>query len=200
MSNELNEKKVAILATNGFEHSELFKPKQALEEKGCDVKIISLESGNIKSWQDGNWGEDIPVDVTVQEANAEDYDALVLPGGVINPDILRTHSEAVNFVKDFFSNETQKPVAAICHGPWMLIEADVVKNRKATSYSSIKTDMINAGADWSDEEVVVDKGLITSRKPEDLDAFIDAIVEEIKEGRHEIPDRAQQSASPSPSA
>ncbi|WP_417356349.1 type 1 glutamine amidotransferase domain-containing protein [Flavobacterium sp.] len=178
------EKRVAILATNGFEESELQSPKEYLEEQGWTAEIVSPESGTIKSWTNGNWGKDFKVDRTVSEASASDYHALVLPGGVINPDLLRRDKKAVQLIKDFF--EQKKPVAAICHGPQMLIEADVVDGRKITSFSSVKTDLINAGAEWVDEEVVVDNGLVTSRTPNDLPAFNKKMVEEIKEGKHEL--------------
>ncbi|MBU2929607.1 type 1 glutamine amidotransferase domain-containing protein [Winogradskyella psychrotolerans] len=179
----LNKKTVAILATNGFEESELSEPKKALEEAGAEVHIVSLESGEIKSWADGNWSNSYKVDKTLESVSQKDYNALVLPGGQINPDILRKNTSAVSFVKSFFENH--KPVAAICHGPWLLAEADVLKGRKITSYSSIKTDMINAGANWVDEEVVVDSGLVTSRSPKDLPAFNSKLVEEVYEGKHE---------------
>lgn len=178
------EKRVAILATNGFEESELQSPKEYLEEQGWTAEIVSPESGTIKSWTNGNWGKDFKVDCTVSEASASDYHALVLPGGVINPDLLRRDKKAVQLIKDFF--EQKKPVAAICHGPQMLIEADVVDGRKITSFSSVKTDLINAGAEWVDKEVVVDNGLVTSRTPNDLPAFNKKMVEEIKEGKHEL--------------
>ena len=178
------EKRVAILATNGFEESELQSPKEHLEQQGWTAEIVSPESGTIKSWTNGNWGKDFKVDRTVSEASASDYHALVLPGGVINPDLLRRDKKAVQLIKDFF--EQKKPVAAICHGPQMLIEADVVDGRKITSFSSVKTDLINAGAEWVDEEVVVDNGLVTSRTPNDLPAFNKKMVEEIKEGKHEL--------------
>lgn len=179
----LDRKNVAILATNGFEESELKEPKNALEKAGANVHIVSLEKGEIKSWKDGNWSTKYKVDKTLNEVSQADYNALVLPGGVINPDLLRANKEAVNFVKSFFENH--KPVAAICHGPWLLAEADVLKDRNITSYKSIKTDMINAGANWSDEEVVVDAGLVTSRNPNDLPAFNAKLVEEVYEGKHE---------------
>ena len=177
-------KKVAILATNGFEESELKSPKEYLEQQGWTAEIVSPESGTIKAWADGNWGKEYKVDRTVEEVTSGDYHALVLPGGVINPDHLRRSEKAVAFVKSFF--EEKKPVAAICHGPQTLIEADVVDGRKVTSFSSIKTDLKNAGANWVDEEVVVDNGLVTSRTPDDLPAFNKKMVEEIKEGKHEL--------------
>jgi protease I len=175
-------KKIAILATNGFEESELTSPKKYLEEQGWTAHIVSPESGTIKSWDEKDWGSKFDVDKTLDEASASDYDALVLPGGVINPDTLRTNEKAL-FIRDFFNDK--KPVAAICHGPQLLISADVVKGRKVTSYPSVSIDLKNAGAIWSDEEVVTDQGLVTSRSPKDLPAFNKKMVEEIKEGRHE---------------
>ena len=177
-------KKVAILATHGFEESELSSPKQYLEQQGWTAHIVSPESGSIKSWAEKDWGKEYTVDKTLDEVSSGDYHALVLPGGVINPAHLRVNEKAVAFVKSFF--EEKKPVAAICHGPWTLINADVVKGRKMTSYKSIKQDLVNAGANWVDEEVVVDNGLVTSRQPDDLPAFNKKMVEEIKEGKHEL--------------
>lgn len=176
-------KKIAILATNGFEESELSSPKQALENEGWETHIVSPESGTIKSWSGKDWGKDFKVDKLLADANAADYNALVLPGGVINPDKLRTNEKALAFVQHFFMEG--KPVAAICHGPQTLISAEVVKGRKLTSFPSIKTDLINAGAEWHDKEVVVDKGLVTSRNPDDLPAFNKKMIEEIKEGKHQ---------------
>ena len=180
----LNKKTVAILATNGFEESELREPKEALEKAGADVHIISEKSGEIKSWADGNWGKSYKVDKTLDEVSQSDYNALMLPGGVINPDTLRRNEKAVKFVKSFFENK--KPVGAICHAPWLLAEADVLEGRKVTSFYSIKKDLINAGAKWVDEEVVVDEGLVTSRNPNDLPAFNNKLVEEVYEGKHEM--------------
>jgi protease I len=179
----LNKKKVAILATNGFEESELKEPKKALEKAGAEVHIVSPESGTIKSWKDGNWSTEYTVDKILSEAVESDYNGLVLPGGVINPDTLRRNETAIDFIRSFFKNH--KPVAAICHAPWLLAEADVLEGREITSFNSIKTDMINAGANWIDKEVVVDQGLVTSRNPKDLPAFNSKIVEEIYEGKHE---------------
>ncbi|MFC4740955.1 type 1 glutamine amidotransferase domain-containing protein [Flavobacterium ponti] len=176
-------KKIAILATNGFEEIELTSPKEALEKEGWQTEIISPESGSIKAWATTDWGKSYEVDKKIVDANPSDYNALLLPGGVINPDSLRTNQHALKFVKDFF--EKGKPVAAICHGPQTLINAEVVKGRKMTSYPSIKEDLINAGAEWHDKEVVVDKGLVTSRNPDDLPAFNKKMIEEIKEGKHE---------------
>jgi len=178
----LNGKKVAILVADGFEQVELTSPKQALEEAGAKTHIISPKHDKVKGWEHTEWGDEFPVDVPLEQANANDYDALLLPGGVMNPDKLRTSKQAVQFVRNFF--EQQKPVAAICHGPWVLVEADVVKGRKVTSYESIQTDLKNAGANWVDQEVVVDQGLVTSRKPDDLPAFNRKLVEEIAEGQH----------------
>ena len=180
----LNGKKIAILATEGFEESELAEPMQALVDAGAEVDLVSLKEGEIRSWKEDDWGDTYKVDVTVANANPDDYNGLLLPGGVINPDRLRKNKAAVEFVKGFFMENKQKPVAAICHGPWMLAEAGVVKGRKLTSYGSIKTDLINAGAKWVDEEVVVDRGLVTSRSPKDLPAFCDKIIEEYSEGKH----------------
>lgn len=177
-------KRVAILATNGFEESELKSPKEALENEGWAVDIVSPESGTIKAWSNKNWGKDYKVDKTIDEVSSKDYHALVLPGGVINPDHLRVNKRAVAFVKDFF--DEKKPVAAICHGPQVLINAGVVDGRELTSYESVKVDLQNAGANWVDKEVVVDNGLVTSRTPEDLPAFNKKMIEEIKEGKHEL--------------
>lgn len=176
------EKRIAILATDGFEQSELLSPKETLENEGWTAEVLSLKTGEIKSWKDGNWGNAVVVDRTVSGASPADYDALVLPGGVINPDLLRVDEDAVAFVRAFF--DEKKPVAAICHGPWTLINADVVSGREMTSYQSIRKDLENAGAIWTDAEVVVDQGLVTSRSPQDLPAFNRKMVEEIKEGVH----------------
>jgi len=178
----LTGKKVAILATDGFEQDELFSPLEALQHANADVKVIAPHDKKIKGWKYTDWGKKIDVDLTLEQARPEDFDALVLPGGVINPDHLRREPKAVQFVKNFF--ESGKPVAAICHGPQMLIEADVVRGRKLTSFSSVKTDLKNAGAEWVDEEVVVDNGLVTSRSPDDLPAFNAKMIEEIAEGVH----------------
>jgi len=177
-------KRIAILATNGFEESELKSPKESMEKEGFTVEIISEKEGKIKAWADGNWSREYTVDKTINNASASDYNALVLPGGVINPDKLRRNEDALKFVNNFF--EQKKPVAAICHGPQILISAKVVKGRKMTSFSSIKDDLINAGANWVDEEVVVDEGFVTSRNPNDLPAFNSKLIEEIKEGKHEL--------------
>ena len=178
----LENAKVAILATDGFEKSELFEPKRQLEAAGAEVVIVSTDAAEIKSWDDGNWGDAIAVDKTLEAVQVEDIDALVLPSGQINPDILRTHDAAVAFVKKFF--QSGKTLAAICHAPWLLVEANVLRGRDVTSYHSIKTDVMNAGANWHDKAVVTDAALVTSRHPGDLDAFCDKIIEEISEGRH----------------
>lgn len=175
-------KKVAILATDGFEQDELFSPLEALKTANADVKIVSPAKGEIKGWKYTDWGKKIKVDLSLDEARPEDFDALILPGGVINPDHLRREPAAVQFVKAFA--QMGKPIAAICHGPQMLIEADVVRGRKLTSYPSVKTDLKNAGAEWVDQEVVVDNGLVTSRSPDDLPAFNAKMIEEIAEGAH----------------
>ncbi|MGV2450038.1 UNVERIFIED_CONTAM: type 1 glutamine amidotransferase [Ralstonia mannitolilytica] len=176
-------KKIAILATHGFEESELSSPKEYLEQQGWTAHIVSPEPGSIKAWAEKDWGKEYPVDQTLDNAAASDYDALVLPGGVINPDQLRTNEKALTFVKDFFAQH--KPVAAICHGPQVLINAGVVEGRNLTSVNSISQDLKNAGARWEDSEVVVDEGLVTSRTPKDLPAFNAKMVEEIREGKNE---------------
>ncbi len=181
-SHSLSGKNVAILATDGFEESELMKPLAALEEAGATTTIVSLKAGSIKGWSGEGFGKAIPVDQMIDDADEKAFDALMLPGGVINPDTLRTNEAAVKFVRSFF--DAGKPVAAICHAPQLLIEADVVKGRRLTSYASIRTDLINAGADWVDESVVVDQGLVTSRNPDDIPDFIRKMVEEIAEGVH----------------
>ncbi|MGJ8550288.1 type 1 glutamine amidotransferase domain-containing protein [Winogradskyella wichelsiae] len=180
----LKRKTVAILATNGFEESELKEPMNALRQAGADVHIVSDKAGKIKGWENGNWSSEYNVDKILSEVAESDYNALLLPGGVMNPDTLRQNKEAVDFVKSFFKNK--KPVAAICHAPWLLAEADVLKGRKITSYGSIKQDMINAGAEWEDSEVVVDHGLVTSRNPNDLPAFNAKLIEEVYEGKHQL--------------
>lgn len=174
--------KIAILATDGYERSELREPLERLRDKGAEVHVLSVKEGEIRSWDQKNWGDSVAVDRLVGEASVEDYDALVLPGGQINPDLLRVEKDAVRFVRDFAASG--KPLAAICHGPWLLVEAGVVEGRDVTSYPSIRTDLVNAGANWRDSEVVVDQGIVTSRKPDDLPAFVAKIVEEVEEGRH----------------
>ena len=188
MSHHLSSKKIAILATDGFEQSELTEPKRALEEAGATVHVISPKSGKIRGWDHTDWGQEMPVDLALEQARPDEYDGLVLPGGQINPDKLRLEPKAVEFVRAFF--QAGKPVGAICHGPWMLIEADVVRGRTVTSWPSVRTDLKNAGASWVDREVVVDKGLVTSRKPDDIPAFNAKIIEEFAEGRHEAQRRS----------
>jgi protease I len=175
-------KRVAIVATDGFEQSELAEPKRALEEAGAKTEIVSLHPGTIRGWKERNWGDEFRVDKTVAQADPGDYDALVLPGGVMNPDKVRTDADAVAFVRKFFDDG--KPVGAICHGPWTLINAGVAKGRLMTSWPSLRQDLVNAGARWTDEEVVVDHGLVTSRKPADIPAFNRRLLEEIAEGAH----------------
>jgi protease I len=182
MADELRGKKVAMLVDNGFEQSELLEPKRALEQAGAEVQVVSPQSGEVKGWQHTDWGQTVRVDRELGSARPSDFDALVLPGGVMNPDRLRANPEAVSFVKEFVA--ANKPIAAICHGPWTLIEAGAVKGRRVTSWPSLKTDLTNAGASWVDEQVVVDRGLVTSRKPDDLPAFNRKMIEEFAEGVH----------------
>jgi protease I len=182
MTENLSGKRIAIIATDGFEKSELFDPKQALEESGATVVLVSSKKEDIKGWTDGDWDSSISIDKTFDEVQAANFDGLFIPGGTLNCDKLRTDETAVAFVKDFFTQH--KPVAAICHGPQLLIEADVVSGRKITSYAAIRTDLENAGAKWKDEECVVDQGLVTSREPKDLPTFIAKMIEEYAEGEH----------------
>jgi len=179
---DLTGKKIAILATNGFEQAELEVPQERLKQAGATVDVVSLAAGEIKGWDQKDWGRPVKVDKTLDEASAADYDAIVLPGGQINPDLLRVEPKALKFIKDIF--DAKKVVAAVCHAPWLLIETGIARGRKMTSFRSIKTDVANAGAKWEDAEVVVDQGIITSRNPGDLEAFFAKIVEEVKEGRH----------------
>ena len=180
MTQSLKGKRVAILATDGFEQSELTEPHKALIAAGATVEIVAPHGGSIQGMQHHEKGQQVPVDTVLNEAIGQSYDALMLPGGVANPDTLRTNPDAVSFVRTFF--EQHKPVAAICHGPWTLIEANVVRGRKLTSWPSLQTDLRNAGAEWVDEEVVIDHGLVTSRKPDDLAAFCPKMIEEFAEG------------------
>ncbi|KGD96260.1 type 1 glutamine amidotransferase domain-containing protein [Rhizobium sp. YS-1r] len=173
---------ILILATDGYERSELRVPLDELRKRGANVKVASIKTGEIKSWDKKDWGDTIGVDLEAKNVKVEDFDALVLPGGQINPDLLRANEDAVRVVRDFV--KSGKPVAAICHGPWLLVEADALRGLKATSYRSIRSDIRNGGASWKDEAVVVDNGIITSRSPSDLPQFVDKIVEEVQEGRH----------------
>lgn len=183
MANELQGKKIAILVTDGFEQVELTEPKKALEEAGAETHIIAPKDGEVKGWNHTDWGETFKVDKKLSSVSADDYNGLLLPGGVMNPDKLRGNEEAVSFVNKFM--ESGKPVAAICHGPWTLIETGKVKGKRMTSYHTLKTDLKNAGAEWVDEEVVVDQGLVTSRNPDDIPAFNKKMIEEFAEGRHD---------------
>lgn len=175
MAKELEGKRVAILVENGFEQVEMTEPRKALQDAGAKSDLVSPQRGQVRGWKSKEWGETFPVDVELDRADASQYDALLLPGGVMNPDKLRMNPTAVRFVRMFFDQD--KPVAAICHGPWTLIEADVVRGRTITSWPSIKTDIRNAGGEWVDREVVVDKGLVTSRKPDDIPAFNKKMIE-----------------------
>lgn len=179
----LEGKRVAVLVADGFEEVELTKPIERLRQEGADVKIVAPKAGEVRSWVHGDWGSAFPVDEALDGASAASFDALLLPGGVINPDKLRREATAVDLVRAFY--DAGKPIAAICHGPWMLVEAGITRGLRMTSFSSIRTDVVNAGADWVDEEVVVDRGVVTSRKPDDIPAFNDKLVEEIAEGTHE---------------
>jgi protease I len=182
MRKTLDGKKVAILVADGFEQVELTSPREALEKAGAETEIVSPAGNKVKGWDETDWGKSFPVDVPLKKAKASDYDALLLPGGVMNPDKLRLEPKAIEFIRAFF--DEGKPIAAICHGPWTLIDAGIAQGRRLTSYPSIKTDLKNAGADWVDETVVVDNGLVTSRKPADLPAFNRKMVEEFCEGYH----------------
>ena len=182
MARDVKGKKVAILTENGFEESELTSPKKALEEAGATVHIISPQKDIVKAWNHDHWSIELPVDVNLSDANPEDYDMLVVPGGVMNPDKMRINKDCVAFAQHFL--EQGKPLAAICHGPWLLIETGMISTRILTSYPSIKSDLINAGAQWEDKEVVVDNGLVTSRSPKDLEAFNRKVIEELSEGKH----------------
>jgi protease I len=183
MANELQGKKIAFLATDGVEQIELVEPWKAVEHAGGEPELLSIQPGKIQGFEHLDKGEEFSVDKHVSQADPEDYEGLVLPGGVANPDFLRMDEDAVRFVKNFF--ETGKPVGVICHGPWTLVEAGVLTGRKITSWPSLQTDIRNAGGNWVDEEVVVDAGLVSSRKPDDLPAFCAKIVEEFGEGVHE---------------
>ncbi|SDG05192.1 type 1 glutamine amidotransferase domain-containing protein [Alloyangia pacifica] len=173
--------KILIIATHGFEQSELEFPRDQLRVKGADVHVATLDGKPIKGWEGSDWGRE--AEAKIADVNSHDYDALVIPGGQINPDLLRAEPAVVNLVKDFHNEG--KVIAAVCHAPWVLVEAGIVKGREVTSYLSIKTDVVNAGGNWVDEAVACDKGIITSRKPDDLKAFVSKIVEEIEEGQHD---------------
>lgn len=190
---KLSGKKVAILVEEGFEQVEMTEPRKALEQQGAGTDLVSPRKGKVTAFQHDKRGDEFDVDVPLDQATPDDYDALVLPGGVMNPDKLRMNPQAVNFVKSFV--DSGKPIAAICHGPWTLIEAGGVRGRRMTSYPSLKTDLKNAGAQWSDEEVVTDRGLVTSRKPDDIPAFNRKMVEEIAEGIHDGKRSGQQAES-----
>ena len=179
---ELDGKRVAIVVADGFEQVEMTEPRKALEQAGAKTDIVSLKQGKVKGWNHTEWGDQFDVNVPVDQARAENYDALLLPGGVMSPDKLRRNEQVLNFVRRFF--EEGKPVAAICHGPWTLIDAGVVSGRKMTSYETIQMDLKNAGAHWQDAEVVVDSGLVTSRKPDDIPVFNRKMIEEFQEGPH----------------
>ncbi len=183
MASELTGKRIAILVADGFEQSELVEPRKALKHAGATTEIVSPVPKEVRGWNHKEWGDTVSVDVALDAADVNSYDALLLPGGVMNPDHLRTNPKAVAFVKSFFDNG--KPVAAICHGPWMLVEAGVLRGRTITSWPSLKTDVLNAGGNWVDQEVVTDRGLVTSRKPDDIPAFSRKMTEEFGEGKHQ---------------
>ncbi|KPQ25585.1 MAG: protease I [Halomonas sp. HL-48] len=182
MNQALNGKRVAILAADGFEESELSVPRAALQKNGVEVHVVTPQGKGIRAWAETDWGDTYEADAALADVNESDYHALVLPGGLFNPDTLRLNQDALDFVKAFF--QAGKPVAAICHAPWILINAGVVEGRRMTSVASVAQDLRNAGVDWVDEPVVVDSGLVTSRKPKDLDAFNAKLLEELQEGRH----------------
>lgn len=183
MAGPLDGKRILILATNGFEQSELEVPRDRLKEAGAQVDIVSPEKGEIKGWDMKDWGRKVKVDKELAAARESDYDAIVLPGGQINPDLLRINKDALALIKAFY--DVGKTVAAVCHAPWLLVETGIAKGKKMTSYHSIKTDVMNAGAQWEDKDVVTDNGVITSRNPGDLEAFSKKIIEEVKEGKHQ---------------
>ena len=187
MADELKGKKIAIIAADGVEEVELVKPREAVEEAGAETELLSIDTGEIQSTNnDLDKSETYSVDKTVADASVDDYAGVILPGGVVNPDKLRADEDVISFLQEFF--KTGKPVGVICHGPWTLVEADLVRDRKITSFPSVRTDIVNAGGNWVDEEVVVDQGLVSSRNPDDLPAFCAKIVEEFAEGEHEVAD------------
>lgn len=188
----LQGKKIALLSDNGFEEEELTSPKKALEDAGAKVEIVSAQQGKIKAWKHDHWSIEVEVNANLEKADSQQYDALMIPGGVINPDQMRVNPQYVRFAQEFL--EAGKPVAAICHGPQLLIETGMINGKEMTSYPSIKTDLINAGVNWQDKEVIVDNGLVTSRSPKDLEAFNKKMIEEIAEGRHDT----RNAFSPSP--
>ncbi|TMV88737.1 type 1 glutamine amidotransferase [Thioclava sp. BHET1] len=179
---QITNAKILIMATNGFEQSELLVPRDKLREAGAEVHVATLDGKEIRGWDETDWGETVPADAKIADLNSGNYDAIVLPGGQINPDLLRVEDEAMTLLRAFYNDG--KVVAAICHAPWLLIEAGIAKGRKMTSYHSIRTDVENAGAEWVNEVIIADKGLVTSRNPNDLDAFVAKIIEEIEEGTH----------------
>jgi len=179
----INDAKILLISTHGFEQSELEFPRDQLRAKGATLHVATLDGKSIKGWEGSDWGREAEADTRISEVNADDYDALVIPGGQINPDLLRVDEDVLELVKAF--HDEGKTLAAVCHAPWVLLEAGILKGRDATSYHSIKTDVTNAGAAWKDAEVVADQGIVTSRKPDDLKAFVGKIVEEIEEGTHQ---------------
>lgn len=185
---DMTDAKIVIVATDGFEQSELFVPLEELRDTGATVHVATLDGKSIKGWDKDDWGKSVDADLKIADVVVDDYDCIVLPGGQINPDLLRVEKDAISLIQSFVSKG--KIVAAICHAPWLLVEADVVRGREMTSYHSIKTDLKNAGAKWVDAEIAISNGIITSRSPEDLDAFVSKIVEEVKEGKHPRPNAA----------
>ncbi|HEX6209933.1 MAG TPA: type 1 glutamine amidotransferase domain-containing protein [Methylomirabilota bacterium] len=183
MPQTLTGRKIAILVTDGFEQVEMTDPRNALDQEGAQTALIAPSSGTVKGWNHRQWGDEFPVDVPLEQADPNAYDALLLPGGVMSPDRLRMNPRAVAFVRSFV--EARKPIASICHGPWLLVEADAVRDRTLTSWPSLQTDIRNAGGRWVDQEVLVDQGLVTSRKPDDLPAFNAKMLEEFREGKHQ---------------
>lgn len=198
MPQDLNGKKVAILVADGFEQIEMTEPRKALNEAGAETTLVSPAGDKVRGWNHTEWGSQFKVDLPLEQADAEDFDALLLPGGVISPDRLRLQPKAIEFVREFF--EAGKPIAAICHGPWTLIDADAVRDRTVTSWPSLKTDLQNAGAHWVDRETVTDHGLVTSRKPDDVPAFNRAMIEEFAKGRQKRQRRAASQQQQRPTA